>query len=406
MNVLLCGGIRKHHEFLYKAGYDVTWLIARNNQFAEDLKSQQRRSYLYAPDDSIENVLAVAIKLHEIYSFQRVFSFHDDSQELAIRIGNAIGCAFPFGLDCLNNTRQKPLMRQRLKDASLASCWSAVANNDAALLHILAKSEFNKVIIKPVDGTGSLSVVALEAPASVSAEWVQQHVPNFPVLVEEFMYGREYSVESFTAQGVHYFAGVTEKFIDATTFVETGHVFPAELSPQQTRAITEYVASALTALGVDNTPAHSEVMLTAGGPRLIETHTRVGGDWIPTLVHEVTGIDLYELSVRIQENSAWNGAQEIFTQSSNNGYCGICYTLPPEAGKLIKSVSGQEQAKTMEGVLEVYLIRKPGDRTRPLTDSFARTAYVRAVRPSHQELMATLKSATTCIQYCYDDSPS
>ena len=132
MNVLLCGGIRKHHEFLYKAGYDVTWLIARNNQFAEDLKSQQRRSYLYAPDDSIENVLAVAIKLHEIYSFQRVFSFHDDSQELAIRIGNAIGCAFPFGLDCLNNTRQKPLMRQRLKDASLASCWSAVANNDAA----------------------------------------------------------------------------------------------------------------------------------------------------------------------------------------------------------------------------------------------------------------------------------
>lgn len=404
MNVLLCGGIRKHHEFLYKQGYQVTWFIARDNQFPEDLKSPPRRLYVYAPDEPMDDVFAVAMQLHERHCFQKVFSFHDDSQELAIRVAHAIGSRFPFPMQTLTNTRQKPVMRQRLQEAGIPSCWHAVAEDEVSLLRIASGCGLPKLIAKPVDGTGSKSVVALSSPQDVTADWARQHVSTYPVLLEEYMEGKEFSVESFTAHGEHYFAGITEKFIDGTSFVETGHVFPADLPRDTAAQVTEYVARVLTALGVDNTAAHTEIMLTASGPRIIETHTRVGGDWIPALVHEVTGIDLYELSAQIQIEPDWQGAKAVFKQASANGCCGIRYTVPPAAGKLITSMEGLEDAKAVEGVLEAYAIRKPGDRTRALADSFSRMAYVRAARPSRQELISTLEQAASCIRYGYEEA--
>ncbi|MEQ1682098.1 MAG: ATP-grasp domain-containing protein [Burkholderiaceae bacterium] len=406
MNVLLCGGIRKHHDFLYQAGYDVTWLIARDNQFPEDLKSPPKRLFVYSPDDKIETVHAVAMTLHGIVGFERVFSFHDDSQELAARLAESIGCGFTVSLEALRNTRQKPLMRRRLDEACVPSCWHEVAHDETSLLQVAASCGLPKIIIKPVDGTGSKSVVALQSPAQISQGWTREHVPTYPVLLEEFLEGKEYSVESFTSFGVHYFAGITEKFIDESTFVEIGHIFPADLQPEQARLITDYVARALTALGVDNSPAHTEIMLTRSGPRIIETHTRVGGDWIPTLVQQVTGIDLYELSVLAQMNHKWDGAKSVFAQATAKGFCGIRYTVPPAAGRLIKEVSGIDEAKSINGVLEAYAIRRPGDRTKSLVDSFSRMAYVRATQSSRDELLSTLDRATGCIRYDYEESPS
>jgi biotin carboxylase len=402
MNVLLCGGIRKHHEFLYRQGYQVTWLIARDNQFPEDLKSPPKRLYVYSPDDPVEDVCAIALHLHEKHRFEKVFAFHDDSQELAICIAEATGLTFPFSMEALTNTRQKPVMRQRLHEAGIPSCWYAVAEDENELVRLAAGCGLPKLIVKPTDGTGSKSVVALQSPKDVDLDWARKHVPSYPVLLEEYMEGKEFSVESFSAHGAHYFAGITEKFIDSASFVETGHIFPAALSQDTATQITDYVARALTVLGVNNTAAHTEIMLTATGPRIIETHTRVGGDWIPTLVSEVTGIDLYELSARIQIDPTWRGAREVFDQASPKGCCGIRYTVPPAPDQLITSLEGLESAKAVEGVLEVYAIRKPGERTRPLADSFSRMAYVRAIKPSRSELVSTLEQAAACIRYGYE----
>ena len=355
MNVLLCGGIRAHHEFLYRQGFKVTWFIPRDNHAPEDLTSPAKRVYFHAPDDTVDELFEVAMQLHERHRFEKVFSFHDDSQELAIRVSKAIGSSFPFPMQALTNTRQKPAMRQCLQQAGIASCWHAVAQDEQSLIRLATASGRPKVIFKPVDGAGSKLVMAVNATQYSDAEWVRQHVSHYPVLMEEHMEGKEFSVESFTAHGVHYFAGITEKFIDASSFVETGHVFPAELSDETAQDVKDYVARVLTGLGVDNTAAHTEIMLTPAGPRIIETHTRVGGDSIPLLVRESTGIDLHELSACIQIEPCWQGAPAMFEQSTPKRYCGIRYNLPPSSRRRITSVQGLDDAKAIPGVLAVGL---------------------------------------------------
>ena len=49
---------------------------------------------------------------------------------------------------------------------------------------------------------------------------------------------------------------------------------------------------AIKALGLDSVVAHTEIKLTAAGPRVVEVNPRPAGNRITELVRHVTGIDL------------------------------------------------------------------------------------------------------------------
>jgi len=402
MNVLLCGGVRDHHDFLYQAGYKVTWLLNRNSLAVEDLSSSARRLIAYAMEDSYSLLTGQVLELHQQLNFQRVFAFHDDSQELAAHLAHAIGCDFPISHATMRNTRNKIATRLALDSAGVPSCWLAEATDKQALLSILRQSELAKVIIKPSDGTGSLGVVALEEPASIDESWLDEHVAGYPVLVEEFLYGKEFSVESYSVYGRHHVLGITEKLIDAASFIEIGHVFPAELEPPVTELITAYVASVLAATGIEHCVSHTEIMLTDQGPRLIETHTRVGGDYIPHLVRHVTGVDLCEIGTRLQEGHWSSYFVEQYTVPASDGWCGIRYLLPDAPGRVVKSVHGVERARALSGVMQAHALRKPGERIKSLVENFPRTAYVIAKSSSRSELDGVLSDAIGSIHYEYE----
>lgn len=149
-------------------------------------------------------------------------------------------------------------------------------------------------VVKPVDGTGSSGVRYLADRAEAedfvtgSAEFTTPH------LVEEFLAGTEYSVEAVTSPEGHRVLAVTEK---ATTgaphFVETGHTLPVTLGPAAEEAITGLVTAVLDAVDYRYGPSHTEVMLTAAGPRLIESHGRPGGDRISDMLDLALGEDVF-----------------------------------------------------------------------------------------------------------------
>ncbi|MGW4518424.1 hypothetical protein ACWEO4_42465 [Streptomyces sp. NPDC004393] len=53
--------------------------------------------------------------------------------------------------------------------------------------------------------------------------------------------------------------------------------------------LRSFVVRVLDALGITETPAHTEVMLTADGPVLIETGARLGGATAPDIVEKYCG---------------------------------------------------------------------------------------------------------------------
>ncbi|MFC5475236.1 hypothetical protein [Paraherbaspirillum soli] len=180
------------------------------------------------------------------------------------------------------------------------------------------------------------------------------------------------------------------------------HDSPAELYIEQTPLITNYVVKALTEMDVDNTPTHTEIILTAAAPRIIKTHVCDGGDLFPTLVQKLTGIDLYALSAWIQMDHALTDAQDVVVQAITKDCCGIRYIMPPMAGKLIETLlrrrlSMADQEPTQSPI--------PAN-AHGLNDIFSRTAYVRTAFVSRQELMSTLDRATDHIQYYHEESMS
>jgi len=152
------------------------------------------------------------------------------------------------------------------------------------------------LIVKPSDRSGSLGVTKVETPAAffpavekaISASFKKQ------AMVEEFIEGREISVEFISYQGKHYPLQITDKVTtEAPHFVELAHHQPSTLTPEQFRQIYAITTRALDALGITNGASHSEYKITPQGRiAVMEIGGRMGGDFIGSdLVRLSTGYD-------------------------------------------------------------------------------------------------------------------
>jgi biotin carboxylase len=112
------------------------------------------------------------------------------------------------------------------------------------------------------------------------------------VLIEEYVDGPEFSIDSVTANGVTTPVLVAQKHTGlAPYFEETGHVVP-EAPGSLPPGTLELVRRAHAVAGLDNVVSHAEVRASRSGPRLIELNARLGGDLIPYLGMLASQVDL------------------------------------------------------------------------------------------------------------------
>src|SRR4029450_9890186 len=97
-------------------------------------------------------------------------------------------------------------------------------------------------------------------------------IRNDAVLVQEFAEGTEYLVDSYSVDGRHGLVDVCRYtkvqrgdrigIYDLVDFIEPDH--------PETLAVWPYIQRVLDAVGIRNGCAHTEVILTADGPRFLE----------------------------------------------------------------------------------------------------------------------------------------
>lgn len=148
------------------------------------------------------------------------------------------------------------------------------------------------LIVKPTDRSGSLGITKVERGEDMmlAVEHALQCSFKHEAIIEEFVEGREISVEFISYQGKHYPLQITDKVTTgAPHFVELEHHQPAELSDAQYDEIYALTVRALDAIGVTNGASHSEYKITDDGRvYVMEIGARMGGDFI--------GSDLVRLS--------------------------------------------------------------------------------------------------------------
>ncbi len=160
------------------------------------------------------------------------------------------------------------------------------------------------LIVKPTDRSGSLAVTKvtrweeLKPAVGKALEVSLAH----EALVEEYIEGREISVEMISCRGVHYALQITDKVTTgAPHFVELAHHQPSDLPAEMQKRIFEITRRALDALGLTNGASHSEYRITKEGRIVVmEIGGRMGGDFIGSdLVKLSTGYDFVEGVIRV-----------------------------------------------------------------------------------------------------------
>lgn len=152
------------------------------------------------------------------------------------------------------------------------------------------------MITKPSDRSGSLGVTKIVVPTQFypAVELAMEKSFKHQAMVEEFIEGREISVEFISYNGVHYPLQITDKVTtEAPHFVELEHHQPSTLSDEMFATIYSITKNALNALGLTNGASHTEYKISKNGRiAIMEIGGRMGGDFIGSdLVRLSTGYD-------------------------------------------------------------------------------------------------------------------
>ncbi|MCK5136209.1 MAG: ATP-grasp domain-containing protein [Bacteroidales bacterium] len=294
--------------------------------------------------------------------------------------------------DTAYSATDKCLMRKRLSqyNVPIPSFHKVKSIED---YHLLAKHYNFHFIVKPADNSGSRGVYLVQSKKDVSKGF--RHAKEFArtgeILIEEFMTGMEISVETISCNRTVNFCAITDKITTGPPyFVETGHTQPARLDLKTIKSVKKITADAIKALGIEHGPAHTEIIITKQGPKIVEIGARLGGGFIAThLVPLSTGIDMIENSIKVAMN-------EIPDLEVKFDKAAAIRFFTPSRGK-IKSISGIEKALSVKGVNEASLFKREGEIVNDLQSGSDRVGFVIASGTRTAEAVHACESAIDLI---------
>jgi biotin carboxylase len=220
------------------------------------------------------------------------------------------------------------------------------------------------------------------------------------LLVEELVPGREVTVNAFSSGGHFHPLTVTDRLTATLPAfgVALTHVWPSELEPAQIGAVVEAASAAARAVGIENGPSYTQVLVGPDGPRVGELAARLGGGHDAELCRVALGVDLNgaALSAALGEEVP---ASALAPVAKVGGACVRFLVAPP--GEL-REVKGAEEAFALEGIRGIRIYRRPGHRFGEFRRGADRAGAVLAVADSREEALERATRAEAMIRFEVD----
>lgn len=203
--------------------------------------------------------------------------------------------------ECTILTTNKYEMRKVLKEKGMPIPEFQLIKNKQDI-------DFDKIrfpaIVKPIDRSGSRGIYKVMDLEELELAVQNAKKVSFTdsILVEEYIEGKEYSIEGISQKGRHKIIQVTEKFTSgAPNFIESAHLAPARIDEDLKKRIFQTIEESLTILKIENGASHSEIKVSAAGNiKIIEIAARMGGDFIGSDMVEIsTGFDFVTNVIKI-----------------------------------------------------------------------------------------------------------
>jgi carbamoylphosphate synthase large subunit len=284
-----------------------------------------------------DDVIMTAVKVAGRTPVAGAVTYHEPCVELVAVIAEKLGlphCDSRAAALC----RDKFAAREAFRRAGVPSARYRLAGDADEASRAAAEVGY-PLVVKPRALSASFGVSLVAEPAELKAAFGCAESKTLPepwahrrgVLLEEYLDGPEISVDSAVWQGRVEPVVYAKKLLGFEPFFEEeGHIVgPPDSIVPDPEAVRSVVVAAHQALGIGNGVTHTELRMTAAGPRVVEVNGRSGGDMIPYLAHLAAGIDLplamgdIAVGAKPDLSAAWTGV------------AGVRFFYPPSPGRLV-----------------------------------------------------------------------
>jgi biotin carboxylase len=268
----------------------------------------------------------------------------------------------------------KSLMQEALSAAGVPALKTMHTNSEqeAEAWIKVTRLSGRPLVLKPPSSSGSEMVFHVAAKGDWRSPF--RHILNEPsvisgrksesVVIQEQALGTEYAVGTVSVAGKHYLAHLIK--YNKTSVGERKTVFDhVEFVPYEEETLGElfeYTQETLDALGIRWGATHTEVMLTAEGPRLIETSARMIGGPVVGFARAATGSSQADKLVEIYVDGDVKTKELVFKKTV------VPVFLKAATDGIASNLEVLEDVADLATLLYKYLWIKNGDRVPRTVD--------------------------------------
>ncbi len=356
---------------------------------APGFRFAERRCIVSIEDEPAVERLASALAPDGIIAPGR-----DRSTAVAARIAEKLGIAHPLSPAtaalCASRIRQ----REALAGAGVPQPhWQAIAGSAEEVELALP------VVVKTVDRSGQTQLRLVEHAGALAAavEAARAASRGGPVLVEEVVDGPEVTVTGFSVAGEYVPLLVSDRVCAKPPAfgVPLSETWP---SPHA-QAAAEVARRAVEALSILEGPSHVRLVLSRGGPEVLQVSARLGANHEAELVALATGVDLNQLALSAAVGWPFD-ADDVRARAPEAVGGATTRVLVAPPGRL-ESV---ELPQGLRGVVATWIYRQPGYVFGPLRRPSDRAGAVLVGGSSREEAVAWASDALERIRLLTADA--
>ena len=323
-----------------------------------------------------------------------VLPLNDFGVRSAARVADALGLRglTPRTAELAND---KGLMRKQWeRDGLPQPAFRVVGTWDEA--RAAAEGIGFPVAVKPTDcGGGGRGVSVVHEAGELEWAWNFAHpfAANGRIVVEAYVDGTELTVETISRDGAVHVLAVSDKIKPPLrTRVATSLQYPAALTGAMRAAVGSLTRDAVSSIGITDGPSHLEMIVGDDGLRLLELGARGGGGHVfSTIVEATSGVDMVRESVRVL------AGDEADLQVRRREGC--VYRLFTPTDGIVRAIHGVEEARSLPGVIDLGVTRKPGDVLGGLVDSLQRSGFAVVVGRDREQAIDRADAVARTIQF-------
>ena len=310
-------------------------------------------------------------------------------------------------------TKNKYLMRTELKKTGLCSPWFKIFSIYESSNKIINEISF-PCVIKPTFLSGSRGVMRVNTKKELSEgiktlnellslDELRKRAGKQSdyIMIEEYIPGKEVAIEGIVSEGKLTMLAIFDKpeLLEGPTFEETIIVTPSVLTKKIQYSLLETLQIVVKALGIVKGPVHAEARINRNGNYILECASRSIGGLCSKVLEFQGGISLEELILRsylgrnIEKSKLIGNARGVMM-------------MPTEKKGILKEIGGVKDALVVNGVTDLQITVKPGEKLQPLPKGDRYLGFIFAEGNNQEFVINALKNAWSKIEIVLENDLS